>query len=324
MSNLATRLLYLSYQDVQALDLPMGMVLGALASAFREKAQGHSEVPPKGGIHPAPDAFIHAMPACLPGAAGVKWVGAYPGNRRRGFPNISGLIILNDPETGIPIAVMDARWITTQRTAAATALSARFLARPDSETVGMLGCGLQARTHVRALREVFGLKRIHAYDTHLDRAAAFATEVRERFTLEVIAVPEPRAAVANLDIVVTMGAISLKPHATIEAGWLAEGAFASAVDFDAYWSPAALSQFDKFCTDDTAQLERFQQMGYFQHVPRVHADLAELVSGQKPGRQSAQERTMACNLGLALEDVVTAALVYRRALEGGLGTWLPL
>jgi len=115
-----------------------------------------------------------------------------------------------------------------------------------------------------------------------------------------------------------------KPHATIQLGWLREGAFASLVDFDSYWHPDALHEADKFCTDDVPQLHHYRDIGYFQNIPPIHADLGELVTGRKPGREKREERTIACNLGLALDDMATAPLIYQRALEKGIGTWLPL
>jgi ornithine cyclodeaminase/alanine dehydrogenase len=140
----------------------------------------------------------------------------------------------------------------------------------------------------------------------------------------VTVVSNPREAVTGCDMVVTAGPILRSPHATIQAGWLDEGAFASLVDYDAYWSRAALKEADKFCTDDVPQLEHYRSIGYFQDIPPVHATVGELVTGQKPGRQSAQERTITCNLGLALDDMATAPIIYRRAVERGMGTWLPL
>jgi ornithine cyclodeaminase/alanine dehydrogenase-like protein (mu-crystallin family) len=320
-----TRLLYLSDADIRTADVTTAQLLATLETAFREKGEGRVEVPPKGGIHPAKDAFIHAMPAYLPAsrAAGLKWMSAFPENGGRGLPNVSGLIILNDADTGFPLSVMDAQWITAKRTGAATALSARCLARQDSKTVGVLGCGVQARTNLEALLQLFPLRKLFAYDRHFERADAYAREMRAQFSIDATAVRVPRAAVTDMDIVVTAGAISKVPHATIQAGWLKRGAFASLVDFDAYWSPEALREVDKFCTDDTAQLEHFRQAGYFEHVPPIHADLGELLTAKKPGRASPQERTVACNLGLALEDVATAAVVYQRAVARGLGTWLP-
>jgi ornithine cyclodeaminase/alanine dehydrogenase-like protein (mu-crystallin family) len=324
--HLGKKLLYLSQSDVAAVGVTMSEIIAALERMFREKGEGRVEMPPKLGIHPAPDAFIHAMPASIPGqkAAGIKWVSGYPENSKRGLPYISGLLILNDFETGIPFALMDATWITAKRTGAATALSAKYLARPDSATVGILGCGVQGRSNLEALKVVFPLRRVFAYDTHPDRSTRYAQEVSAQLGIEVVPAPDPKQAVVNSDIVVTAGPILRKPHATIQRGWLREGAFASLVDFDSYWHPAALHEVDKFCTDDVPQLHHYRDIGYFQDIPPIHADLGELVTGRKPGRQNPQERTIACNLGLALDDMATAPLIYQGALEKGIGAWLPL
>jgi len=320
------RLLYLSRRDVEACGLEMRQIIAALEDMFREKAQGRVEMPPKPGIHPLPDAFIHAMPAFIPatGAAGLKWVSGYPQNTARNLPYISGLLILNDPGNGLPLAVMDCTWITARRTGAASAVAAKHLARRGSETLGILGCGVQGRSHVEALREVLPIRRVRAYDIDPGAARAFAEDMTEFHGLEATVAGTPREAVSGADVVVTAGPILKVPHATIRAGWLDHGAFASLVDYDSYWHADALRELDKFCTDDIAQLEYYRSRGYFQSIPPIYAELGELVTGQKPGRESDRERTMACNLGLALDDMATAPLVYRRALEKGVGTWLPL
>ncbi len=324
--HLGKKLLYLSQSDVAAVGLSMAEIFAALERMFREKGEGRVEMPPKIGIHPAPDAFIHAMPALIPAqkAAGIKWVGGYPENSKRGLPYITGVLILNDYETGVPLALMDCTWITAKRTGAATALSAKYLARPDSATVGILGCGVQGRSNLEALKVLFPLKKVFAYDTHADRSARYAHEVSAQLGVEAVSVIDPKQAVVNSDIVVTAGPILRQPHATIQRGWLRAGAFASMVDFDSYWHPAALHEVDKFCTDDVPQLHHYRDVGYFQDIPPIHADLGELVTGRKPGRQEPEERTIACNLGLALDDMATAPLIYQRALEKGMGMWLPL
>src|SRR5580765_2142752 len=124
-------ILYLSRADVIDVGLSMQEIIRAVEEMFREKGEGRVEMPPKPGIHTQPDAFIHAMPAYIPAlkSAGIKWASGYPGNQKRGIPYITGLLILNDPETGIPLAVMDCAWITAQRTGAATAVAAKYLAR---------------------------------------------------------------------------------------------------------------------------------------------------------------------------------------------------
>jgi ornithine cyclodeaminase/alanine dehydrogenase len=321
------QLLYLSQGDVAAVGLTMAEIVEALEVAFREKGEGRVEMPPKPGIHPGGgDNFIHAMPAYIPAmkSAGIKWVAGFPENFKRGLPYITGLLILNDAETGLPLSVMDCVWITAKRTGAATAVAAKYLARPDSSVVGVLGCGVQGRSNVEALEVLFPLQRVMAYDVDADAAHRYADEISDRLGLEVVIVNTPREAVTSCDIVVTAGPIMKEPHRTIQAGWLDEGAFASLVDFDSYWHPEAMCEADKFCTDDVPQLRHYQGVGYFQGIPPVHADLGQLATGQKPGRERPEERTMTANLGLAMDDMTVAPLLYERAVERGVGTWLPL
>jgi ornithine cyclodeaminase/alanine dehydrogenase len=321
------RLLYLSQADVVATGLSMAEIIAALETAFQAKGQGRTEMPPKPGVHPGGgDNFIHAMPAYIPDlkSAGVKWVSGFPENSKVGLPYITGLLIYNDVATGLPLAVMDCVWITAKRTGAASAIAARRLARPESAVMGMLGCGVQGRSHAEAFQVLFPLRKILAYDLDPSAAQRYAEEVEKRLGVEVVPVQSPRQAVSGCDIVVTAGPILKTPHATIQAGWLDEGAFASMVDYDSYWSREALAQTDKFCTDDLPQLRLYQSMGYFQNIPPIHADLGELVTGKKPGRATPRERNMTANLGLAIDDMAVAPLLYRRATEKGLGTWLPL
>jgi ornithine cyclodeaminase/alanine dehydrogenase len=321
------QLLYLSQAEVAAVGLSMAEIIEVVETAFNEKGHGRVEMPPKPGVHPGGgDNFIHAMPAYIPGlrSAGVKWVSGYPGNQKQGLPYITGLLIYNDVDTGLPLAVMDCVWITAMRTAAATAVAAKYLARPESATMGILGCGVQGRSHVEALNELFSLQQVMAYDVNTAVAQKFAAEMNEQFGLDVAVVPTPREAVSGCDLVVTAGPILKQPHQTIKAGWLDEGAFASLVDFDSYWHPDAMLETAKFCTDDVPQLRHYQSAGYFQHIPAIHADLGELATGQKPGRETGTERTMTANLGLAMDDMAVAPLLYQRAVEKGMGTWLPL
>src|SRR5512139_1194596 len=248
----AQQLLYLSRADVESVALDMPTIINLLEAAFKEKGQGQVEMPPKPGIHTLPDAFIHAMPAYIPSlrSAGLKWVSGYPENKQRGLPYITGLLVLNDVETGIPYAVMDCTWITAYRTAAASALSATYLARPESSTVGILACGVQGRSNLQALASLFPVARVFAYDIRREVQEAFVADMRARFGFDVIGVDHPKAAVCESDMVVTSGPILKHPDPTIPAGWLPPGGFASAVDFDSYWTGAALAEFDKVTTDD--------------------------------------------------------------------------
>jgi ornithine cyclodeaminase/alanine dehydrogenase-like protein (mu-crystallin family) len=318
--------LYLSREDVEATQLPMLEIIQALEAMFKEKGNGKVEMPPKPGIHTRPDAFIHAMPAYIPSlqAAGLKWVSGYPGNQAKGLPYITGLLILNDPDTGVPLAVMDCTWITAKRTGAATALSARYLARPNSASIGIVACGVQGRSNLEALACLFKVQKVKAYDLYPEVALRYAREMGEQLHLDIEPVRTVPEAVKGLDIVVTSGPILKNPKPSIEPGWLAPGSFASLVDFDSYWQGAALREVDKLATDDLDQMRYYRQEGYFRETPGVYADLGEIVAGKKPGRESANERTASVNLGLALDDMATAILVYQRAKARGIGRELPL
>jgi ornithine cyclodeaminase/alanine dehydrogenase-like protein (mu-crystallin family) len=319
-------ILFLSRADVERVNLDMASIIQLLEVAFSEKGKGKVEMPPKPGIHTLPDAFIHAMPAYIPAlrSAGLKWVSGYPENYKRRLPYISGLLVLNDVETGVPYAVMDCGWITAMRTGAATALAAKYLARPESMVAGILACGVQGRTNLEALRVLFPIHRVLAFDILPDVQERYVQEMAKKFDLEVIGVNDPREAVVSSDLVVTSGPILKHPIPTIQKDWLKEGAFGSAVDFDSYWMGEAMAQMDRISTDDHAQFQYYKSVGYFQTTPDPYADLGEIVAGLKPGRQSPTERTLAINLGLALDDMAVAPEIYQRAKEMGIGTWLEL
>jgi len=320
-------LLYLSRADVERVGMTMGEVIEAVEGAFRSKAAGRCEMPPKPGVHTRPDGFIHAMPAYLADldAAGIKWISGYPHNSKRGLPYISGLLILNDAETGIPAAVMDATWITAVRTGAATAVAAKHLARPESATLAVLGCGVQGRTNLQALQCVMPrLASVRGYDISADALERYVAEMTEATGLRIEAAASAEEAVRAADLVVTAGPILKEPEPVIEPEWLAGGVFACALDFDSHFTPAALKACDGFVTDDRAQLLHYREIGYFQDIPEVTAETAEVVSGAKPGRRTDEERIMAMHLGLAIEDVAVALPLYRRAMDRGIGTRLPL
>ena len=320
------KFLYLSRANIEKINLELAVIIDLLEQAFIEKGRGKTEIPPKPGIHPQPNALLNAMLAYIPGmqAAGIKWVSAFPENPSRGLPYVSGLMILNDVESGLPYVLMDATWITAYRTAAATALSAKYLARPDSKTAGILACGVQGKSNLEALKTSFALEKVYAYDLNPQTKQAYAAEMSKKLDIEVIPVELPQQAVQNSDLVVTSGPILQNPVQTIPAGWLKPGAFASAVDYDSYWQAGAINETDKFCTDDTPQWLFYKEKGYFKGLSQPCADLGELAAGIKLGRETPEERTFAMNLGLAIDDVALGPEIYRRACQMKIGTWLEL
>jgi len=142
--------------------------------------------------------------------------------------------------------------------------------------------------------------------------------------LSVIPVNSPREATEGCDVVVTAGPILRHPNPVIEASWFKDGGFACALDFDSYRKPKAMHSMDKFCTDDLDQLMYYKTIEYFPDIPEVYADLGEIITKEKAGRESDEERIMAMNLGSAIEDMATAIKIYEKARKMNIGTWLPL
>ena len=324
---MTTEMLYLSRAEVEKIGLPMAEVIAAVEAVFREKGAGRVEMPPKIGIHPAADDFLHAMPAYVasPPAAGIKWVGNFLKNPARGLPTIGGLIVLNDPETGIPMAVMDCTWITAKRTGAASAVAAQYLARPDAAVLTIIGCGVQGRSHLEAMLVQFpGIHLVKAYDRVRANRERFVQEMQAAYGGEMVAAEDCESAVRNADIIVTATEILKQPRPIIRPDWIKPGAFCMPVDFDSLFTPEAIRAMNLFYTDDVAQMEFYRTMGYFGATPRVQGDLGDVVAGKKPRRTQPEQRTMAMHLGLAMEDMVTATHVYQRAMVRGIGTRLPL
>jgi ornithine cyclodeaminase/alanine dehydrogenase len=170
------------------------------------------------------------------------------------------------------------------------------------------------------------LREVRAYDLHAERAAAYAREMAASHPrLRFEPVGTPRDAVAGCDIVVTAGPILTQPRPAIEADWLAEGMLAVPLDYDSYFTPAAMRGADRFYTDDTRQLLETRAGGvFFQQIPEIYADLGEVLAGLKDARRSRRERLICMNLGIAMDDMATAPLVLERARALGLGTRLPL
>ena len=323
-------LLYLSRADVEGLGLSMREVLAAVDEGFAAKGRGLTEMPPKPGIHTRPDCFVHAMPAYVrePEVAGLKWVSGYPPNPAKGLPYITGLLILNDPETGVPLAVMDCAWITAMRTGASAGISAKYLAREGSAVAAIVGCGVQARPSLTALVETLpALAAVRCYDLDPAAAEAFAAEMEARHpALHFTICAGAAEAAQGADIVVTAIPIVVDPRPELDAGMLEKGALAVSLDYDSAWTSGAMRACDKFCADDVDQLLSTRERGvYFGGIPAaIHADLGEIAAGLKPGRENDDERIFSMNMGIAVDDMVTARVLYALALERGAGTRLPL
>lgn len=319
-------LLYLTREEVPAAAPSLPEIIEAVTLALTEKAHGRVLMPPKHTVHPYPGTLLQAMPAWVEAAraGGMKWVAAFPKNKERGLPSLNGLIILADPESGLPEAILDAGWITAARTGAATAVAARALARPESRTVGVLGAGVQARSNVAALKEVLpGLKRVLVYAPRPEAVEAFRRDVTKANGLEAKAVASAEQAVRDADVVVTTTTWPrVNGEPPIAPEWLRGGVFASVVDLDASWPAAAVAHCDRRFTDDLPTMALAREKGAFRTWAEAE-DLGRVIAGMRPGRQNNEERLLAIILGLGIYDMVVARRVVDEARRRGIGTKLP-
>lgn len=308
-----TELLYLSRAEVAELLPPMPEQLDLVEQTYRSMAKGGVELPPKPGVHPRPNAFIHAMPAYLrdEDIVALKWIAGYRTNKARGLPYLNGLIILSDPETGVPSVVMDGVEITATRTAAASGVCIRRWASPGWRTVAILGCGVQGHRHAALVELLNGEAVIQAYDPHPERAASLDGAVNPR--------ANPRDAVEGAEIVITTGPMPEERRPELDTDWLGDRYLLVPVDFDAYVRPAPIASAELFLVDDVRQFEYYRERGSFHGWPRAHGSVGEaLASGAAAGR-------VACvNLGVGALDAVFAKHVLDAARERGVGTRLPL
>jgi len=320
-------IIYLNEAHLNSLDLSISNIVDILEEIFRLKAAGDVLMPPKIFFHLPGDRFYSAMASCCPklGFAASKWQSGDPGNPSRNLPYIQGLFVLNEHKTGQMLSIMDAKWITGRRTAAASALVARYQARKGSKVLSLLGCGLQGRAHLEAMAaEIDTLERCQVYDIIPEVQALFISQMNSRFNgIEVLGCDGPQSAISGADIIVPGGPIQVERNATIVSDWIKPGALIVTIDYDSYVTDECIDAMDIVITDDYSQIEDAREKeNKFQGVNRIDADNAEMITHGKALRKNDKQRILAFNLGIALEDLATAVVLFEHAKEKGIGITL--
>jgi alanine dehydrogenase len=322
----ADEIVLLTSREIQGL-LTLEECIGAVEHVFRVYGEGKAVPPTVLSMHTAGGGF-HVKAGLLKldrSYFAAKINGNFPENSSRfSLPTIQGVIVLCDAGNGSPLAVMDSRAITSLRTAATTAVAAKYLARPDSRTITICGCGAQGRVQLKSLSHVFHLETTFAYDKDGEQALRFARESELGMKLPVTATDNLNAATRQSDICVTCTSSS-KPVLGLDD--VRPGTFIAAVGADnpqkQELHPALMGRSKIVCDI----LEQCAVMGDLHHaldagvVTRadVHAELGEIVAGRKAGRESKEEITIFDSTGMALQDVAAAAIVYEKAERQGCG-----
>jgi len=318
--------LYLSQEDILSLNIGWDEVMKQVELACSEQAKGTVECPPKRGIHTREDCFIHEMPVYLKemDACGIKWVSGYPGNYQYDLPQILGVQVMNDPVTGVPTCVMDCRWITAVRTAAASAVTMKHCARKNSKKIAVIGAGVQGQMHLLAIKHVLpSLEECHVFDIKPAMRERYVEKMGPSTGCKITAFETLEEAVKDVDIIMTCTQKLHKPIIPPDA--IKPGMVGAGLEAGRAW-PAELLHggADKIITDDLEQTMSYGTTGAFAGgLPEFYCQLGELING-KPGRESDEERILAFNIGFAAEDIAMGQYVYEKAVKMGVGRTLPL
>lgn len=275
---------------------------------------------------------VQAFPAMVRplDRAAVKWLGSYRKNPARGLPAISAIDLVSDTVTGMPLALVDGTSVTNMRTGGHAAVGARYLARPDSSTVAIVGCGNEGRTHLRILAELFPIESVLAFDINQEVVERFAVEMRDALAVEVDPVSSVEEAARQADIICV---VTTAPEPVLLEPWVPEGAHVCATTGFRDVDKACATAFDKWVVGyygrDLEWIEgpEVGKLGGLRpgDLTRadIHADLAsDIIPGARPGREHDAERTIMTHMGMPALDAAVASMVYELAIEAGAGTWI--
>lgn len=328
------KFIYLNLSDLEKCGLrDWDQAMEVAEATYKEHGKGMYEMPPKPGVHPdtCPGAFLHAMPGYLKESniCGLKWVGVFGHNRPKyGIKALSSLMILNDVETGYPLAVMEAGIITAIRTATSSGVSVKYLARKDSKVVGLVGAGEQGQYNLHLIKYLVPeIEEIKIFDRYPEYAQKLCDELSTELKVNAYAVNSFEAALRDSDIFVAAAPITVFPEPVYRKEWVKPGALILPVHSKG-WDYELFAN-NKFIVDDWNQYSSdmfnpntgyFGRQGFAKFEP--HAQLGEVLLGKKSGRERDDEIIIAANMGIALQDISLGNKLYKRALEKGLGQTL--
>jgi ornithine cyclodeaminase len=320
--------LILSQADIRHL-LPMGKCIELMAAALETLSRGDAVNPLRNGIRLPNDlGILGMMPGFMaePQVLGLKVVAVFPGNHGTKYDSHQGVVVLFDTTHGMPIAILDASEITAIRTAAATGVATRLLAREDASDLAIVGSGVQARTHLEAMCVVRDITRVRVYSPNAERRERFAREQAAHHGVEITATESARAAVENADIVCTTTS-STEP--VVNGEWIAPGCHVNAVgssvryarelDTEAVVRSRMFVDRTESTVNESGDFIIAKKEGAVDD-DHIVGEIGDILLGKLDGRQTAEEITLFDSLGLAVEDLAAAYYVYHRALEEGSGT----
>lgn len=323
---------FLNGRDIESLDLSTTDILGAVEAGLRAQGDGETVIEPR--VHLEPGARFNGHFNVLRGfvspmnLAGVKVVGDFVDNYKRGLPSEMALLNLFDPATGMPVAILDATAITEMRTGAVTALGARHLARKDAKVLANVGARGTSYWNVRLIAETFELDEIRVHSRRPESRDAFAQRLRRDLDMKVIVTDDWESCVRGADIVVEASRLP-EPKPLLKTDWIKPGALVVPYGTMSAVELSLTSIMDKIVVDDWGQCRTGKFGSLREHVAEgllnertLHAELCEIVVGRKPGRENDAETNLFWHRGLSLSDIALGHALLSKAGERGIGTSL--
>ena len=328
MENMLRKTLILTRSEIETL-ADYKMAIQCVEEVFGDYAKAKAKMPAK--VYLDLKEFqgdFRAMPAYWErkNAVALKWVNAHPQNLQKDLPSVMAIVVLNDPRTGFPLCIMDGTYLTGLRTAAGGAVAAKYLAGKDLRSVGLVGCGVQARSQLMALRELFLIKKVLVWGHKEELIKKFIQEMKT-LKEDMVGVDSIKDCVKDANLVVTTTP-SRRP--LVKFSWLKEGVHINAIGADApgkqELDPKILKHA-KIVVDDIRQAAHGGEINVpFQKgiitLKDIYATLGEIIAGKKKGRINNTEITVFDSTGLAIQDVACAHLIYKLALQRKKGRWV--
>jgi 2,3-diaminopropionate biosynthesis protein SbnB len=327
--------IYLSQEDVRATGIDMNKVIAIVEKTLALHDEGKVNLPSKAilDLNERERGRINAMPAHIGGdieICGIKWIAGFPQNPLQfGIPRAHALIILNDSQTGVPLAITDGTYISAMRTGAVTGVGAKYLANAHSEVVGIIGCGVQAKTQILAMKAAIpSVRLLKGYDIQEKASKKFTQWASKELGIAAIPVETAREAVLDSDLIVS---VTVADEPIVKDSWLKKGSLFIHCGSFQEEEEAVIFNADKIVVDlwhevihrGTPLLAKLYNAGKIGE-DRIYANIGEIIRGKKPGRTKPEERIFFSPLGLGSEDVAVASFVYREAKKMGLGILLKL
>ncbi|MGE4056727.1 MAG: hypothetical protein AB7F99_18200 [Vicinamibacterales bacterium] len=312
----------LSESDVRATGLSLNEIVALTEQAYRLDAQGRVEVPTKIGVHPSyPNSFLHAMPAWVDGARalGMKWVSYFPGNFDRGLPDSTGIIILNHPDNGLPVCIMEGMYVTFVRTAACAAAAVKHIRPSQPRRLGLIGCGGLGLWTLRTMTAVFpSIEEVFVASRTAASRETFCAELASECSARLMPVNEVRSAIENMDVIVS--SVPPTDDPPVRPEWLSSGSIFIPLDVVNSWRDGVIAATTRVVSDNPPHFKRQIEDKRSSALDEIkdNVSLQQILAGSVP-KAKPNDRTFGVVSGIASTDVVIGWEIYRRARDANLG-----